>query len=85
MTGFSEANTVQAWLVDRLKGLGWEYVPGKDLPREHTAALCEEWVVEAIELLNPPVVGDEERVEQALSTVRAAVSGSGNGVVGDDE
>lgn len=77
MSGFSEANTVQAWLVDRLKSLGWEYVPGKDLPREHMDALCEEWVIEAIELLNPPVVGDEERVEQALSTVRAAVLAAG--------
>ena len=77
MAGFSEANTVQAWLVDRLKSLGWEYVPGKDLPRERTDALCEEWVIEAIELLNPPVVGDEERVEQALTTVRSAVLAAG--------
>lgn len=77
MTGFGEANTVQAWLVGRLQGLGWEYVPGKDLPRERTDALCEEWVIEAIELLNPPVVGDEERVEQALTTVRSAVLAAG--------
>jgi len=77
VTGFNEANTVQAWLVGRLKGLSWEYVPGKDLPRERTDALCEEWVIEAIELLNPPVVGDEERVEQALTTVRSAVLAAG--------
>jgi type I restriction enzyme R subunit len=77
MAGFSEANTVQAWLVGRLKGLGWEHVPGKDLPRERTDSLCEEWVIEAIELLNPPVVGDEERVEQALTTVRSAVLAAG--------
>jgi type I restriction enzyme R subunit len=77
MAGFSEANTVQDWLVARLRGLGWTHVPGKDLPRERTAALCEEWVIEAIELLNPPVVGDEERVEQALTTVRSAVLAAG--------
>lgn len=31
MPGFSEASTVQAWLVEQLQGLGWSSVPGREL------------------------------------------------------
>ena len=36
MAGFSESSTVQAWLIERLGELGWQYTPGDELPREST-------------------------------------------------
>ncbi len=73
MAGFSESSTVQAWLVERLVALGWERIPGKELPREFTAPLVEEWVIEALEVLNPELHGDPDRVDEVLPTIRAAV------------
>lgn len=73
MSGFDERRTVQAWLVERLTPLGWEHVPGRELPRELTSPLCEEWLIEALEILNPAVHGVPERVDEVLPTVRAAV------------
>ncbi len=73
MAGFSESSTVQAWLVERLVALGWEHVPGKELPREFTAPLVEEWVIEALEVLNPELHGDSDRVDEVLPTVRTVV------------
>lgn len=71
--GFSESSTVQSWLVERLAALGWEHIPGKQLPREFTAPLVEEWVIETLELLNPALHGDSDRVDEVLPTIRAGV------------
>ena len=73
MPGFSESSTVQAWLVERLVALGWEHVPGRELPREFTAPLVEEWVIEALEVLNPALHRDPDRVDEVLPTIRAGV------------
>jgi len=73
MAGFSESSTVQAWLVKHLVALGWEHVPGKELPREITAPLVEEWVIEALEVLNPALHREPDRVDEVLPTIRTAV------------
>ncbi len=73
MAGFSESSTVEAWLVERLVTLGWEHVPGKELPREFTAPLVEEWVIESLEVLNPALHSDPDRVDEVMPTIRAAV------------
>jgi type I restriction enzyme R subunit len=76
MVGFSESSTVQAWLVERLVSLGWEHVPGRELPREFTAPLVEEWLIEALEILNPDVHGAPERIDEVLPLIRMAVLGA---------
>ena len=73
MAGFSEQNTVQAWLIARLVELGWEHVPGAELPRTKTDPIIEEWAIEALELMNPALQGAPERVEEVLPIVRSAV------------
>lgn len=82
MSAFSESSTVQAWLVQRLKGLGWDYVPGdsgktprpaKSLPREFTDVLVEQWLLEALEVLNPELHGAPERMDEVLPVIRMAV------------
>jgi len=76
MVGFSESSTVQAWLVERLVSLGWEHIPGKELPRELTSPLVEEWLIEALEVLNPELHGAPERVDEVLPLIRMAVLGA---------
>jgi type I restriction enzyme R subunit len=73
MVVFSESSTVQAWLVERLVGLGWEHVPGDELPRDSTDVVVEEWLIEALEVLNPGLHGSPERMEEVLPLVRSAV------------
>ncbi|HUW77976.1 MAG TPA: HsdR family type I site-specific deoxyribonuclease [Candidatus Nanopelagicaceae bacterium] len=73
MAGFTESSTVQSWLIERLVSLGWTYVQGTELPRSHTDVLCEEWLIEAIEILNPLVLGVPERVDEILPKIRSTV------------
>ena len=76
MAGFSESSTVQAWLVERLVGLGWEHVPGKDLPRSNLDVVGEEWLIAAVEVLNPLVRKSPERIDEVLPRVRSTVLSS---------
>lgn len=73
MVVFSESSTVQAWLVERLVGLDWKHIPGDELPRESTDVVVEEWLIEALEVLNSGLHGSPERVEEVLPLVRSAV------------
>lgn len=86
MTGFSESSTVQAWLVDRLSGLGWSHVPGNQVPRARTEVLVEEWLIEAVEVLNPELHGRPERVNEVLPLVRMGVlSAASEGLIAANE
>lgn len=95
MPSFSESSTVQAWLVGRLQGLGWEYVPGdfgkalrpaNSLPRECTDVLVEEWLLEALEVLNPELHGYPEGIDEVLPIIRTAVLAAANeGLVAANE
>ena len=86
MAGFSESSTVQAWLVEHLQILGWTYVPGKDLPRTKTDVFVDEWLLEAIEVLNPEIHGHPERVDEVMPMVRSAVlAGATDGLVPANE
>lgn len=86
MSGFTETSTVQSWLVERLVLLGWEHIPGKELPREFTAPLVEEWLIEALEVLNPSLYAAPERMDEVLPLIRMAVlSAASEGIVAANE
>ena len=86
MSGFDEQNTVQSWLVDRLVSLGWEHVPGELVPRERTDPIVEEWVLEALDVLNPELQGFPERVDEVLPLIRQAVmSAASDGLLSANE
>jgi type I restriction enzyme, R subunit len=86
MSGFSEASTVQAWLADRLKSGGWDFVEGRKLPRELTQPVVEDWLIEALEILNPALHGAPERVDEVLPLIRSAVLSAGtDGLVAANE
>lgn len=92
---FSEASTVQAWLVERLVALGWDHVPGDygktlppagSLPRATTDVVVREWLLEAMEILNPELHGFPERFDEVLPTVNAAILAAvSEGLVGANE
>lgn len=83
---FNEASTVQSWLVERLVANGWTHVPGKDLPRAKTDVLIEEWLLEALEVLNPELHGRPERVDEVLPMIRMALmSAASEGLVTANE
>jgi type I restriction enzyme R subunit len=77
MPEFTESSTVQAWLIERLVGLGWTHVPGKELPRSSIDVLCEEWLIEAIEILNLGVRGVPDRVDEILPKIRSTILSAG--------
>lgn len=86
MSGFSESSTVQAWLIQRLVSLGWKHIPGKELPRDLTAPLVEEWLIEALEVVNADLHGIPERVDEVLPLIRMAVmSAASDGLVAANE
>lgn len=70
---FSESSTVQAWLVERLVSLGWTHVPGRDLPRQKTDVVVEEWLVDALERLNPEIAEEPASVDEVLPLIRMGV------------
>ncbi len=38
---FNEANTVEQMILDACQGLGWQFVPGRQLPRQSADASRE--------------------------------------------
>ena len=73
---FNEANTVEAFIRDRLAGLGWQFVGPNDLPRQPQEALVEPYLREALIRLNPEIAANPSRVDDVLYRLRAIVMGA---------
>jgi type I restriction enzyme R subunit len=67
VTGFNEKDTVQKALIELLVGAGWTYAAGKDLPRTTQQVFVETDLRDAVERLNPELVG---RTDAVLASVR---------------
>ena len=78
MSAFSEASTVQAWLVERLVALGWTHVGANELPRNVTDVLCDDWVIAALKRLNPAIAEAPERVDEVLPLIRSVILSANN-------
>ncbi len=78
MSSFTEANTIQAAVIDRLAkaDLGWQKVAPEQLGREDISALIEPDISDALIRLNPAIAKDPDRVDQVLPALRAAVLSS---------
>ena len=86
MSGFSESSTVQAAIVERLAALGWEYIPGRDLPRPLDSVFLQPHVVDALIRLNPLIAAQPDRVDEVLPKLRAvALSAVNDGLVAANE
>lgn len=72
---FTEANTIQAAVIDRLAkpDIGWNKVAPDDLIREDISALVEPDITDALTRLNPAIANDPSRVDQVLPGLRATI------------
>lgn len=88
MSGFNEANTVQAAILDRLskQDLGWQFVAHEDLPRFLDGVMLEPEVSSALERLNPAIAEEPDRVMDVLPKLRAVLlSVANDGLVSANE
>ena len=86
MSGFSESSTVQLAIVEQLTKLGWQHVPGRDLPRRVDSVFIEPHLTGALVRLNSVMAEQPERVDEVLPKLRAvALSSINDGVVAANE
>ncbi|MBB1043281.1 HsdR family type I site-specific deoxyribonuclease [Dietzia sp. DQ11-44] len=72
MSVFSEAKTVQDWLVTKLAGQGWTEVDANALDRDVTDVFIESEVVAALIRLNSEIAADELLVDEVVPQLRIA-------------
>ncbi|QKK08988.1 MAG: HsdR family type I site-specific deoxyribonuclease [Planctomycetota bacterium] len=70
---FNESNTVEAFIRDRLKSIGWEFIDHNSLPRQPQDVLVEEHLRDALVRLNPTIAERPERADEVLYRLRAAI------------
>ena len=70
MPGMNEHNSVQQPLVEELVRLGWSYVPGSKLDREHEQVFVESEVASALARLNPDVAEVPARASEIVKLLR---------------
>ncbi|MEQ9455614.1 MAG: HsdR family type I site-specific deoxyribonuclease [Phycisphaeraceae bacterium] len=70
---FNEANTVEAFIRDRLKSIGWEFIDHATLPRQPQDVLVEDHLRDALVRLNPTIADRPERADEVLYRLRAAI------------
>ena len=73
MAAFNETNTVEAFIRDRLRGLGWEFVDHTALPRQPQEVIVEPHLRDALIRLNPTIAGRPERADEVLYRLRATI------------
>ncbi len=84
---FNEENTVEQMVLDTIcKGMDWRFVPADDLPRQHSYALVEPMVREALMRLNPDIMAQPDRADEVLYRLRTIpLSVQGEGLVRANE
>jgi type I restriction enzyme, R subunit len=70
---FNESNTVEAFIRDLLKAIGWTFIDRETLPRQQQDVLVECHLREALIRLNPTIAERPERADEVLYRLRAAI------------
>lgn len=73
MKHFTESNTVEAFIRDLLKSIGWTFVDRDTLPRQQQEVIVESHLREALIRLNPTITKRPERADEVLYRLRAAI------------
>lgn len=73
MSMFNESNTVEAFIRDRLKSIGWEFIDHQALPCQPQDVLVEDHLRDALARLNPTIAERPERADEVLYRLRAAI------------
>lgn len=83
---FSERETVQAAIVERLVALGWTHLLGNRLDRTVYSTVVEAEVEAALLRLNSSIVEERSRIDEVLPRIRAALlTASTDGLVSANE
>ena len=71
---FNEANIVRDGIRDSLLKTGnWQFVAGKDLPRNRNDVLIDRYLYDALVRLNPEVAKSTERADEVIYKLKAIV------------
>lgn len=70
---FTESNTVEAFIRDRLRAIGWEFIDHATLLRQPQDVLVEDHLRAALVRLNPTIAERPERADEVLYRLRAAI------------
>ncbi len=70
---FTEANSVEYFVRDLLKGVGWEYLPSESLQRSTSDVLVEEHLRDALIRLNPEISKKPDRADEVIYKLRAII------------
>ena len=68
---FNEANTVEQMILDACQGLGWQFVPGPQLPRQAADVFVESQLRDALIRLNPEIAAQPDRADEVIYKLRA--------------
>lgn len=68
---FNEANTVEQMILDACEGLGWQFVPGPQLPRQAADVFVESQLRDALIRLNPEIAAQPDRADEVIYKLRA--------------
>ena len=68
---FNEANTVEQIILDACQGLGWQFVPGPQLPRQAADVFVESQLRDALIRLNPEIATQPDRADEVIYKLRA--------------
>ena len=76
---FNEANSVRDLVRDRTGTGMWRFVPGFELPRQHSDVLNERYLRDALVRLNPSIAEVPARADEVLHKLRAVILAGANG------
>lgn len=83
---FNEDNTIEQLIINTSTSNGWTYVEAENLPRNYSDVLVEQYVIDALILLNPEIATKPERADEVLYKLRAILlSCEGEGLVRTNE
>lgn len=83
---FNESNTIEEFVLNRLKTVGWEVAEGKHLPRVTTDVFIPSHLQAALERLNPEIAERPELGEEVVYRLKALLlAARGEGLVRANE
>jgi type I restriction enzyme R subunit len=68
---FNESNTVEQMILDACRELGWQFVPGPQLPRQVADVFVESQLRDALIRLNPEIAAQPDRADEVIYKLRA--------------
>ncbi len=70
---FNEENTIQDYIIKRLKKQNWNYIPPNKLIRKDSNVLLSNFLISALKRLNPEIKEKPERADEVIYKLRAII------------